>query len=71
MQKKYLVLQITSKRKEKDQKMEEWLSGYDEQKAISKTNYFYEWLTDYFFYEDIYCYSEKEFFIDITNYPKL
>lgn len=71
MQKKYLVLQINSKKRDKEQKKEEWFNGYNEQKTISKTNHFYEWLTDYFFYEDIYCYSEKEFFIDITNYPEL
>lgn len=70
MQKKYLVLQISSKSKEK--RTEEWnTSCYDKQKIISKENHFYEWLTEYFFYEDIYCYSENEFFIDITNYPEL
>ena len=59
MQKKYLVLQLTSIRKEN------W------SKPINEINHFFEWLTDYFFYEDIYCYSEKEFFIDITNYLEL
>lgn len=36
------------------------------QKNLAQT--IYEELTDLFFYEDIYIYSSKELFIDITNY---
>lgn len=75
MQKKYLVLQITNKKKESKErskvKESRLANNYTKQQDISKNNHYYEWLTEYFFYEDIYCYSECEFFIDITNYQEL
>ena len=71
MQKKYLVLQITNKKKESKErnkvKESRLANNYVKQQDISKNNHYYEWLTEYFFYEDIYCYSECEFFIDINN----
>lgn len=74
MQKKYLVLQIDFKRQGKGYEniFRKWFCGECEgYKQVNKFTLFYEWLTDYFFYEDVYCYSEKEFFIDVTNYLEL
>ena len=55
MKKKYLVLQIKYEKATINKKLEEEL---------------YEELTDMFFYEDIFMYTNKEYFIDITNYEE-
>ncbi|MDD6756760.1 MAG: hypothetical protein PUE33_01675 [bacterium] len=56
MKKKYLVLQIKYEKATINKKLEEEL---------------YKELTDMFFYEDIFMYTNKEYFIDITNYEEL
>ncbi len=56
MKKKYLVLKI-----EKD-----FIS-----KKSKKKQELYNYLTNIYFYEDIYIYNNKEYFIDITNYQEL
>ena len=63
MKKKYLVLQI---RKENATWLKDFLPNRTDQ-----NNKIYDKITDLFFYEDIYIYSNKEFFIDITNYQEL
>lgn len=60
MKKKYIVLQIRK--------------DINSQFLIKKNNIddkIYEKITDQFFYEDIYSYTNKEYFIDITNYQEL
>lgn len=56
MRKKYLVLQINNGKTDITKKIEEKL---------------YQELTNIFFYEDIFVYNSKEYFIDITNYEEL
>ncbi len=55
MKKKYLVLKISKE------------STLD----LLSQNKLYEELVDFFFYEDVFIYSQKEFFVDITNYQEL
>lgn len=62
MKKKYLVLKI-----EKDSK-KDWINKW---LKPSQTEDLMNFLTDEFFYEDIYKYNKNEYFIDITNYEEL
>ena len=64
MKKKYLVLQI---RKENNNILKKNLLS----KKNDLDNKIYQALTDDIFYEDIYTYSKREYFIDITNYEEL
>ncbi len=64
MKKKYLVLQI---RKENNNILQKNLLS----KKTDLDNKIYQALTDDIFYEDIYAYSKREYFIDITNYEEL
>ena len=55
MENKYLVLKISKE------------STLD----LLSQNKLYEELVDFFFYEDVFIYNQKEFFVDITNYQEL
>lgn len=63
MKKEYLILKVNEK-KERIYLNKLW-------KELKPENNLYIFLTDIFFYEDIYSYNKYEYFIDITNYQEL